>query len=38
VVVVYGGPAEAAAGQCAEVNFTAGQCKTNSSGTVLKCR
>lgn len=38
VVVVYGGAPEGAAGQCAEVTFTGGQCSFNGNGTALKCK
>jgi len=37
VVVVYGGTAESAAGQCSEVTFTGAQCVLNGSGTTLTC-
>jgi len=38
VVVVYGGGAEQAAGQCSETTYTAPQCVLNGSGTTLKCK
>jgi hypothetical protein len=38
VVVVYGGAAESAAGQCSEVTFGAPQCVLNGSGTTLTCK
>ena len=38
VVVVYGGAAEQAAGQCSEVTFTGAQCVLNGSGTTLTCK
>jgi hypothetical protein len=38
VVVIYGGGAEGAAGQCAEVTFSPLQCTFNGSGTTLKCK
>jgi hypothetical protein len=36
VVVVYGGAAEGAGGQCTEITFTGPQCTFNGSGTTLK--
>lgn len=38
VVVVYGGAAEQAAGQCSEVTFAPAQCALNGSGTTLTCK
>lgn len=38
VTVVYGGAAEAAAGQCSEITFTGAQCVVNGSGTTRQCK
>jgi hypothetical protein len=38
VVVIYGGPAEGAAGQCADHTFAPASCTTNGSGTGIKCK
>lgn len=38
VVVVYGGPAEQAAGQCSETTYLPAECVLNGSATTLKCK